>query len=69
LFRKFKQIIKTHPNQIWQQGCSNWFGWNFYPEDAKKKFENGANLVQLITGMIYEGPQIAGDINSELAKN
>ena len=26
------------------------------PEDAKEKFDAGADLIQLITGMIYEGP-------------
>jgi len=26
----------------------------------------GASLVQLITGMIYEGPQLIGEINREL---
>lgn len=26
------------------------------PEEAEEKFEAGANLIQLITGMIYEGP-------------
>jgi len=41
-------------------------GGIFTPEDAKKKFESGADLIQLITGMIFEGPQTAGLINSEL---
>lgn len=43
-------------------------GGIFTSQDAIKKFECGADLVQLITGMIFEGPQIAGDINSQLAK-
>jgi len=43
-------------------------GGIFNPDDAIKKFKSGADLVQLITGMIYEGPQIAGDINQKLAE-
>ena len=43
-------------------------GGIFTPQDAIEKFKCGADLVQLITGMIFEGPQIAGEINSELIK-
>lgn len=43
-------------------------GGIFTPEDAIIKFKSGADLVQLITGMIFEGPQIAGEINSHLAQ-
>jgi len=42
-------------------------GGIFSPEDAIKKLELGADLVQLITGMIYEGPQLIGRINRRLA--
>lgn len=37
-------------------------GGIFSAEDAKKKIDAGANLVQLITGMIYEGPGLIGKI-------
>ena len=43
-------------------GC----GGVFSAEDVKLKFAAGADLVQLITGMIFEGPQLAGEINSRL---
>lgn len=43
-------------------------GGVFTPQDAITKFKNGADLVQLITGMIFEGPQIAGEINNHLAQ-
>ena len=33
---------------------------------AYKKIINGANLVQLYTGMIYQGPDIANKIAKEL---
>lgn len=41
-------------------------GGIFSAEDAKQKISLGADLVQLITGMIYEGPQLIGLINREL---
>jgi len=43
-------------------------GGVFSAEDAYKKIRLGASLVQLITGMIYEGPQLIGDINRGLVK-
>jgi len=35
-------------------------------EDAYEKIQAGASLVALITGLIYEGPQLVGDINRGL---
>ena len=35
-------------------------------EDAYEKIKRGASLVQMITGLIYEGPQIIGEINKGL---
>lgn len=37
-------------------------GGIFSPEDALEKIRNGADLVQLITGMIFVGPQLVGQI-------
>ncbi len=45
-------------------GC----GGVFSAEDAYKKIKLGASLVQLISGMIYEGPQLIGDINKGLKR-
>jgi len=36
------------------------------PKDAKKKFEAGADLIQLITGMIYEGPSLIKELCDSL---
>lgn len=44
-------------------------GGIFSGEDAIQKMKHGADLIQLITGMIFEGPQIVGEINLRLAKN
>lgn len=43
-------------------------GGVFSAEDAYKKIRLGASLVQMITGMIFEGPQAVGEINRGLVK-
>lgn len=43
-------------------------GGIFSAEDAYTKIRLGANLVELITGMIFEGPQLIGEINQGLTK-
>ncbi|MDR0969377.1 MAG: quinone-dependent dihydroorotate dehydrogenase [Lentimicrobiaceae bacterium] len=43
-------------------------GGIFTAEDAIEKLEAGADLVQVFTGFIYEGPAIAKKINQELLK-
>jgi dihydroorotate dehydrogenase len=41
-------------------------GGIFTPEDALEKFHAGADLVQVYTGFVYEGPMIAKRINQQL---
>lgn len=43
-------------------------GGVFTGKDAVTKIEQGADLIQLITGMIFEGPQTIGEINLRLAR-
>ncbi len=43
-------------------------GGVFTAEDAYEKIRRGASLVQLITGMIFEGPQLVGEINRGLVR-
>jgi dihydroorotate dehydrogenase len=45
-------------------GC----GGIFSAEDVYRKIKLGASLVQLITGMIYEGPQLIGELNKDLVQ-
>lgn len=45
-------------------GC----GGIFSAEDAYKKIKRGASLLQLITGMIFEGPQVISSINQGLVE-
>lgn len=55
---------KTSGKKLVIIGC----GGIFCAEDAYKKIKLGASLVQMITGMIFEGPQVISDINLGLAK-
>ncbi len=43
-------------------------GGIFSAEDAYRKIRKGASLVELITGMIFEGPQLIGEINRGLVR-
>lgn len=43
-------------------------GGIFTAEDVYKKIKNGATLVQLITGMIYQGPGLISTLNQDLVK-
>lgn len=45
-------------------GC----GGVFNAQDAFEKIIRGASLVQLITGMVFEGPQLISEINAGLAQ-
>jgi dihydroorotate dehydrogenase len=45
-------------------GC----GGIFSSDDAYKKIKLGASLVQLITGLIYEGPTLVAKINLGLTE-
>ncbi|HYC85427.1 MAG TPA: hypothetical protein VEB86_09405, partial [Chryseosolibacter sp.] len=37
------------------------------PEDAIEKLKAGADLIQIYTGFVYEGPSFVKDINRALA--
>lgn len=67
-FENSNKLLKHIRNKFGNKVALIGLGGIFTPQDAIKKFESGADLVQLITGMIFEGPQIAGEINEELAK-
>jgi dihydroorotate dehydrogenase len=65
-FERSNELISlchTHfKNRFIIVGC----GGVFSAEDAYEKIKCGASLVQLITGMIYEGPQLIAQINLKL---
>ncbi|PJC80074.1 hypothetical protein CO008_03055 [Candidatus Roizmanbacteria bacterium CG_4_8_14_3_um_filter_36_12] len=57
-----KLAYKNYKNKLIIIGC----GGVFSAEDAYKKIKLGASLIQLITGMIFQGPQLISQINLEL---
>jgi dihydroorotate dehydrogenase len=58
------EIYKRYKNRFTIIGC----GGVFDAEGAYEKIKRGASLVQMITGMIYEGPSQIGNINKGLVK-
>jgi dihydroorotate dehydrogenase subfamily 2 len=64
--KKSNELIRLAYKQYGQKltiiGC----GGVFNGKDAYKKIRLGASLVQFITGLIFEGPQLAAQINLEL---
>jgi len=59
-----KFAYKNYKNRFIIVGC----GGIFSAEDAYEKIKLGASLVQLITGMIYRGPSLIGEINQGLVQ-
>jgi len=59
-----EKIYKKYGNKLTIIGV----GGIFTAKDAYKKIKLGSSLVQLITGMIYGGPQTIGEINKGLVK-
>ncbi|MFA6533227.1 MAG: quinone-dependent dihydroorotate dehydrogenase [Patescibacteria group bacterium] len=57
-----KLTYKKYGNRLVIVGC----GGVFNGQDAYKKIKLGASLIQMITGMIYQGPQVISQINIEL---
>jgi len=57
-----KFAYKKYKSKFIIVGC----GGIFTAEDAYKKIKLGASLLQLITGMIFEGPAVIGKINKGL---
>jgi dihydroorotate dehydrogenase len=43
-------------------------GGVFSADDAYKVIRQGASLVEIITGMIFEGPQVVSEINRGLVE-
>jgi len=62
--RVIAQVYKKTQGKKIIMGC----GGVFTAPDAYKKIRLGASLIQLITGMIYEGPQAISAINQGLVE-
>ena len=65
-FKNSNKLIKHTRQKFGKKIVIIGTGGIFNANDAKEKFKAGADLVQLITGMIYEGPQLIGEICREL---
>lgn len=61
---QIEHLYKTSGSRFVIMGC----GGIFSAEDAYEKIKRGATLVQLITGMIFQGPQLIGEINRGLVR-
>ena len=59
-----RKIYKKTGDKYVLVGC----GGIFTADDAYEKIKAGATLLQLITGMIFEGPQMVGEINRGLVE-
>jgi len=57
-------VYKKYGKKFVIIGC----GGIFSAEDAYEKIKLGSSLVQMITGMIYNGPGVIGDINYGLVQ-
>lgn len=68
-FARSLQLIKLTKKNFGNRFTIVGTGGIFSGEDALKKIEAGADLIQLITGMIYQGPQLIGEINQFLASS
>ena len=62
--RMISKVYKFYGGKKIIIGC----GGVFCAEDAYKKIRLGASLIQLFTGMIFQGPQLIGEINRGLVK-
>ncbi len=62
--RAISQVYKKTQGKYVIIGC----GGIFSATDAYHKIGFGASLVQLITGLVFEGPQLVSEINLGLAK-
>ncbi len=60
---QIKYIYQKTKSEFVIIGC----GGVFNAEDAYQKIRLGASLIQMITGMIFEGPQVVSEINQGLA--
>lgn len=67
-FKNSNKLIKHTRKKFGKEVAIIGVGGIFSAKDAKAKLEAGADLVQLITGIIYEGPQLIGEICKDLAK-
>jgi dihydroorotate dehydrogenase len=67
LARRSSEMLAYIHRQVHDQLTLIGVGGVFSGADVKEKVANGAALVQLYTGLVYEGPSVAGRILRSLA--
>jgi dihydroorotate dehydrogenase len=67
-FNNSNRLIKQTRKKFGKNIAIIGLGGIFTPKDALSKLDAGADLVQLITGMIFQGPQLIGEICKEAVK-
>lgn len=65
-YERSNELIKLAYKNFKQRFAIIGCGGVFNAQDAYEKIKLGSSLVQLITGMIFEGPQLISQINSGL---
>lgn len=65
---KSTQLIWEIYKAYWNKIIIVWCGGIFSAQDAYDKIKNGASLLQMITGMIFQWPQVIWKINKWLVK-
>lgn len=68
LAKRSTEVIAYLRNQLGKSFPIIGVGGIMSPEDAAEKLHAGADLVQVYTGFIYEGPSFAKSINKHLRK-
>ncbi len=69
LARRSNEMIRYIRKQVGDRLALVGVGGIFSAEDVRERVESGASLVQLYSGLVYEGPRIAGTILRSLAKS
>jgi dihydroorotate dehydrogenase len=69
VFEKSTALLKYVAEKSGKQFALIASGGIFTPQQAREKLQAGADLVQLYTGFIYEGPALVKAINKELLNN
>jgi len=67
LIRRAQEVLRQTQDEKGRKVAIIGCGGVFSGEDAKTKLDAGADMIQMITGMIYRGPQVIGEINTYLA--
>jgi dihydroorotate dehydrogenase len=69
LFDRSTGVLREVRNRVGPDFPLIGVGGIFTADDVRAKFEAGANLVQIYTGFVYEGPGLASRLARKLAND